>query len=874
MSGANTSGYDLLLQVSRGSIDQGLARWIGTFPQAVQANISLPIKAPITGVPLGNASYRANIALSMPNLVSIQPPGPGAGARVTLRSTFSGDSALSLLVGIAGITLNTGVNLELRGSVDMQCDVALEDVAPPRAPAAGRAVVAKLDTATLTFAITGMTSLQIGQTLVGQPITVDNNTLRNALGPVQAALDNLLNTVGSVPLTWPIPLPGAGPTKSTRVAALDFSAFSGTPEGIGIGVSSQCGGTGNASGLRTNPGNIGGVARLLLANNWLVCFVADWLETVLLLPSPGFTGGGTTRTWTGSVGLTAPTGETMALTSLTVDVPPGGSGVRISGTGSASGFCWTAAPSFSATVRFTCGANGMLTPVVDPPVASSNVSVPWYCVLGAIVLALVVGALFGIIAAIVVGVVSAIVLALASMANPVSAATSALTTVLGLPIPLPVASIGIPCSLVQFDDLYVRGTPVYRDMVPTRSSGSVLLPAGATFNLDAGSVGGGGGDLSWSGGMLQALPGTQMVLLGGAFDDATYRQLQQITYPVTSIGSGSIPASPSAPLVFGTRTGDGMYARVAVRRSGTSLELKWVTYARPRASLTVETIATITDSKEVDSGTSSCGWVEVEPGPSINQILEAGAILSGGGGDGDPIPWNPYAGAGDFGFTPEPDGGIGGGFNLPTIQDVFNDRRNRPTTRVTPHTTSVPWTEKEYAHRIVCRAQAALITYPATYSWTVLGQALPATSGTTTIGGATVTVDENDPASIVIETGLGGVVSGQVCCTAVDANGRTVSGCTTVRTQARYREGGDCRQGQMGTLGGRAPINLLDLFVNGHELAGVVASSRAAARKMGAAVAAATPPPAEGPPPSFKEALLAASAPAKKRGSSRGPRSR
>jgi hypothetical protein len=464
-----------------------------------------------------------------------------------------------------------------------------------------------------------------------------------------------------------------------------------------------------------------------------------------------------------------------------------------------------------------------------------------------------------------------VVLGLASTVNPVAAATTALNTVLGLPIPLPVTSIGIPCSLVQFDDLHIQGTPLYRDMVPTRSSGSVVLPAGATFNLDAGAAGGSGGDLTWTGSALQALQGTQLVLLSGSFDDVTYRQLQQISYPLAAIGAGSIPGSPSAPLVFGARTGEGLYARVAVRRSGANLEVKWVTYARPRASLTVETVGTVTDRKEVASGTSNCSWVEVEPGPSIAQILDAGSILRGAG---DPVPWNPYAGAGDIGFMPDPDGGIGGGLNLPTIEDVFNDRRNRPTTRVTPHMTTVPWTENEYAYRIVCRDQPALITYPATYSWTVLGQVLPTTIGTTKIGAATVTFDENDPTAIVIETGLGAVVSGQVSCTAVDANGRTVTGTTTVRTQARYREGGDCRQGQIGTLGGRTPINLLDLFVNGAELGAMAATSRAAARKMTAAVEAAAPPPAEARPDSFREALLAAAGPPKKRSASRGRRAR
>src|SRR5204863_5386308 len=144
-----------------------------------------------------------------------------------------------------------------------------------------------------------------------------------------------------------------------------------------------------------------------------------------------------------------------------------------------------------------------------------------------------------------------------------------------------------------FDDLEVKGTPVYRDMVPTRSSGTVLLPAGASFNLDSGAFGGVGGDLIWTGSAIQALQGTQLVLLYGGFDAVTYRQLQLIQYPLTAIGAGAIPGPLFPPLVFGARTGEGLYARCAVLQSPAGLQLMWRTYARPPMSLTVETVATV-----------------------------------------------------------------------------------------------------------------------------------------------------------------------------------------------------------------------------------------------------------------------------------------
>jgi hypothetical protein len=888
MPAAITSGYDLLLELDKGTFDAGLERFRGSFPQTIGGDITLPVRDPITNLQYGTATYRALIEVTLPKLPSIQPPPAGPGAHVTLRSSFGGSSGLTLKLGVGGVTLDTGLGLGLKGTIDMACDTAMEDVAPPRAPAAGRALVVRLGTATVTFSVTA--TLTIGRTLALQPITVDSTTLQNALAPLVTALKTALTNAGSLPLTWPIPL-NVGPTPSTRLAGIDFSAFQGSPEGVALGLKSACPGlgAGTPTGLRSQPTPaLTSPARLKASNNWLVCLVADMLSTSLALPgSFVVSGGGSIQTWTGSVVLPpAPTGETFTLTSLIVDVPPSGPGIRVRGAGATGGFCWSAAPDFTTTVTFGCSSAGVVTPSVSTT-TNANVSIPWWCILGAIVFVLIATLILGFIGTIVSIIISALVLGATSSINPAVAGSAAMNTLMGLPLPAPVASIGIPCSLVVFDDMEVTGSPRYKDLVPARSSGRVVMPAGATFDLDAGALAGAPArDLSWTGSGIQVGGGTRLTLLQGGFNDVSLRRLQLLGYAGVSIPSGSIPATGSAPLVFGAHTGDGLYARCAVVRTGGALDLSWVTYDTASARLTIDLDATTTQSKTVGSGSQTCGWIEVEFGPSISQLEAAVSGILGKGGS--PFPWNPYAAGGaqfagggmhgqaggvpfggeglPGGFTPQPDGpDIGGGFNLPTIEDLLEDRKNRPTVEITPHHETVSYELVQRAQKVVCRATPQLVIQPATFAWTAFGQAVPAVSGKTTIAGLDVTFDSADPTAIVIESPLGVSITGKVTCVATDLDGREVTGTATLNFPGQSRSGG-CPPGR----GGGGFTSLYGLAMAGSELYATVANARTAAGTLRKAVAAAAPPPAPERPASFREALLAAPAPRQKGVRARG----
>jgi hypothetical protein len=461
-------------------------------------------------------------------------------------------------------------------------------------------------------------------------------------------------------------------------------------------------------------------------------------------------------------------------------------------------------------------------------------------------------------------VVSAIVLGFAAAANPVAVGAGAISTMLGLPLPVPVASLGIPCGLVRFDDLEVEGTPVYHDYLPKRSSGQATLAAGQSFNLDAGLVAGApAADLTWTGAQLQGTGGTRLVLLGGGFADVTYRQLQLLSYPSPSVQAAAIPTAPAGPLVFGARTSEGLYARCAARRTAGGLELTWATYDRPSASLSIATDYELTDSQEVDSGTDTCSTLHIEPSPPL-KLLMAGAPFGGGGGGQDPRPPNPYAaGAGEFGGG-EPGGGwgggsgggggfgggfggFGGGSGLPTVHDLAEQRNTRWGVVKWVEHESAQWVELEREERITLTAQPELMTYPAKFRWTVAGTQVPAGSGQTTIGGVTVTYDE-DTNQLVIQTQLGVGFSGQVCCTVIDGEGRQLAACVSVKRPGKVRSGG-C----VNSIG--MPGTLLDFATMANDFGAMAQGLNAALTGFRADVAAHAPPPMKEAPHSFRAAL-------------------
>jgi hypothetical protein len=346
------------------------------------------------------------------------------------------------------------------------------------------------------------------------------------------------------------------------------------------------------------------------------------------------------------------------------------------------------------------------------------------------------------------------------------------------------------------------------------------------------------------------------VLLSGGFNDVTYRQLQMLTFPTTSIQAAAVPSVPAAPLVIGARTGEGLYARCAARRTASGgLELSWATYDRPSASLSISADYVQTDSQQVDSGSDTCTTVHVEPSPPLKLLMSA-APFGGGDGGGDPHPWSPYAAAAGGGAEPEgelePGGGFGGGgfgdgFGLPTVHDLAEQRGTRWGVVQWTETEAAQWITFDRAETITLTALPELASYPAMFRWTVAGTQVPGGSGQTAIAGADVSYDE-DSNQLVLQTQLGAGFVGQVCCTVTDADGRQLSACVSVARPGRVKTGG-C----LGALG--KPGTLLDFAAMANDFGAVVQGVDASLASFRATVADHAPAATRELPRSFRAAL-------------------
>jgi hypothetical protein len=806
MPTATTSGFDLVMQLSTGAIEEGLERFTGSWPDSVAGDIELP------GF-IGKNTYHAKLALSPPKVDFVQTGGP-PHRTVRLTATFIAGSGLELAGLIPG--LKTTVTLESKGSIEITCPLAMAQksvtIPDPLKPGStttltGTALVAYPGQGTLNWSITSQVTLNL---LGSSPVTVSAPDLQTELVKVLGPkLTALLKNV-ELMLTMPIPLGGVG--RAGNLKSIDFSGFTGQPTGVAIGLLSACGGAGNAAGLAANPG-AGLLARIQAANGWLVCLTCDALETAF--PGMKFSINMATATGTFSgppITVPAAGGTTFSITGIVVTAANGV--ITINGTSAAGGFCWSATPTFSFTIGWGCNpATGVLTPTASTPTVVPNVSISIWCIIAAaVIVGLILGALFGFIVGVVGAIVTGILLSSISITTPVTPATLAgLFGVFGgLTLPLPISSVGLKLGSCFFDDLEIDGQPVYDDWVPRRSSGTTVVRTGVGFDLDGGttvSLAGGvpaQADLAWYGGQLAAVNGTELAVIAQTFEQVTYRELQLSSFGSTSIPASQIAVAPGAHLVFGARTASGLYARCAARRTtGGGLELLWVTYTDPEVSLDIEShIETVQLGDVVDSGSDDCGHVTIEPSPPMGLLMDfdRGQVKGPPGGGGDPyasaggysLPnalggWGGFGGGGD----PEPGGPFvppKGGGGLPSVADIKKKRGTKWGVHISVDHESSAWELRKRTQRAGFRADPHWLSYPITCTWTVFGHTVPA--GQTTYQGLALSWAQ-DSLYLEVETTVEGTnLTGQVCCTATDADGRVVKTCATVNSPGQIRQGG------------------------------------------------------------------------------------
>jgi hypothetical protein len=902
VGGSNTSGFDFVMAMDTSAINDGLKRFDNKFPKLASNSIVLSVNDPITGQPITNLltgqapKYTADVKLKSPSFELISTTGQAPYRRVRIAAGLDEGSGLTLEPGqFTGYEIFGNVTLKAAGSVRLECDLAIEEVTVdllnPNSKATGRAVVAKLDTATVTFVFTG--ELSIGTKLFGSvPIKVDAATLQQAFGPLVQTLKDLFKNWNRLILTMPIPVPGPATLAATTLTNIDFSGFS-SGDGLAVGLVSACGAAANAAGLANRPSDLTRASdpkndkplKLTVSNAWRVCLICNILAAPTgPLPGATFTidMGAATGTMNGTRGMTAPDGTAFTLTSLVVTAP--GGIITVTADASVSGFCWSATPRFMMSIGVDCNSTtGVITPTMTVSSPPAPITLSFLCVIAAAVIGGILGAIIlGLTGAIAGAVIFGLVAAGISISPPLTGAIAgAFNTFGGVALPLPVAAYGLKLGSCVVDDLEVAGQAAYTDVVPRRSFGVKVLASSSAFNLDTGTVtpvalgttAPAGTDLEWTGSQLLGRNGTEIGTLFKSFDDVTLADLESLNYPLAGLQAAQLPQEPQSPLVFGARTSEGLYARCASRRTASSdLELNWVTYQQPSASLSLQAKFATTQTTVIDEGSDICTTLHIEPSPPLGSLEDLmgtlGAPTDGPRDTGTEIitefPLAGVLGVGQPSGERVPSAGrftgggvvssgaglppITGGFGVqpPSVADLAKKKNTKFTVVRWHEVESAPWYVVDRAQRGTIRANPDLLSFPMTLRWTVFGHQVPTDTGSITIGDVTVNYDE-DSVVLVLEAALGVDVVGTICCTAVDADGRRVTTCINVKQAGRVKVGG-CRDEFKG-------VSFLDFVGFAREFGGVLQGAQVASAQLNAIVGTAPAFPAVGPARPIREAL-------------------
>jgi hypothetical protein len=845
MSGAVTNGFDMVVRLTESAISDGLEMLPapGRFPLALRRQVTLTVQ--------GNAvPYDTLLELERPSVTL-----DATNKQVTVRCDLGPSSELSAPPTVLGLSLLQQV--PITGFVEFTCPTNTEwAVVPgPRDPSSGRAVVAKLTDSSTVTAFT-VSSVTIGTAAGVGVLTIAPNTLQPAL---LNAFAGLAAMVDDVPLTTPIPI-GSGPTPVRRVSNLRariLPGAAGERPSLGLGVLTEAseglGLTGNIDAINAIQGLAGGAVHV--ANAWLIQLVAETLEQ-----SPGFLGVNLEvhpdvpdATFSGSVQVDPPDGDAFTLKRMTVELADGG-GVRISGEGEMSGFCWSADFDFNLVLSFSCNpANGALTATASEPDVNADASISWLCaiVVGAIV-GIIVGALTAWIVGVVVGLVTAIILKTIDIGLPdlpISTIPGLFNAFGGIRLPLPIGTAGLLIETCSFDDLAVVGTPVYVDLSPRQATGLMDGPASIGFDLDTGTTGspaGAGIDVAWLGTELQRGNGCELRVMSGPLDRLSLSDLQALSYGTASIPASQIPTfTPppdlpwpfpdlppllfaGAPLVVAARTSEGRYAKLGLWRRITdnALFISFETYASPVVSLSLEAFVHTTKHKVVDRGEERCFDVIVDPvlgADALDLLRESGMQRPSAGSSSIASPGRRRLASNDVARPPV----VG-----PIAVDPTPGHRCGGYTTV--HAEEVAFfVSVERSLEVVVRAIPTLLAAPIRFDWSVFGTSLSG-SGRTDVQGLTVDHDETSP-RLVMTSPLGTDVVGQVCVQAIDAVGRDCDQCIKLDLPGRVKLGGCWPCAEPTTLDGYLVVaDKLDRWSAGASVAGL--------RLRGLAVGVKVPP--------------------------------
>ena len=435
-------------------------------------------------------------------------------------------------------------------------------------------------------------------------------TLGGATAPIPNLESRLQNLIPSLPV---LPVPVDRSTDDPKqIRRVDFAIVDDTTGADRDATSAMLtfggGSPGDAGALRSIVPD-GGRGAIGIFFRWLCRLAVPSLESSLGLPAGSFTITNDRCSLNTTVRIHGE--EEVDLTSLTLSLDDGFIAIRA--TIAKSGFCYDASGEVGARLRLEI-VDGRLVAsaeIADPDV---DVSMPWYCWLGA---AAIGAALGGILAGVIGTIVGAVLvplitwLVVEAVEGTIEEVAEKISDAINSAVPevdVPAFGVEIVFQRVFIDDIVIQSNLRVQSNAPVRVEGTTVLAPGQGIDLDTGLVGGGAvaaADLIWEGDGWSARlrTGCQATLArtGSSRFDLPRFELYSLRYEprvTVPIGELGIP-NPfgffsgddviESRRVYALRTNEGRYALVqAVEIQDGRVHLRYRTFETRQVSVRIK----------------------------------------------------------------------------------------------------------------------------------------------------------------------------------------------------------------------------------------------------------------------------------------------
>ncbi len=573
-----TSGYDMLVQISEGELNDQLETAFvagGLIPPSM----TLPINS-------GGVVGTATVLFGTP-VADLDRPRPQLG----LTLPFS-NSQFDVTAPVPVTLAPLGGSIEIVDTIEVIVQGPNQIVTLDFTSGAPMVNVA-FDTASVAI-------LQPALALAGLTIAQVQNMVAGVV------LVQLQTGIGRIDLTPPIPV--VDDADPTTVFDIDVTTINDTSAAdrdcivFGVRMASDSGG--NINLATTNFIPAGSQSLVMMSNFWLLARVMrPRVAAALGRPATDFD-----TPLHLNHDVPAPGGE-GTLTQLDARIE--GNRIRVDGRATDSGTGWSAVSTFTFFIDITL-SGGAINVTATTPSVDTDVDLEWWVWL----VSLGLGALFGgiagvIVAAIVLAVVEAVAEGIVD--NLISGGIGGALG--GIPsIPLGPIGGGLSLDSVILDDLELRCAIIRSLSVPVKTQGSYESLAGFSVDLDTSTVSvaeGPASDLTWQpGSRLGAVGPARLTITGTPFAAITPVQVSKMPLAGKLIPMASIPAAlpPGIPFVghpsvaFGMRTSDGRLAKVKAWTdifAAGALHLDWVTYDTPVPRLDLTASWTVIERGQV-----------------------------------------------------------------------------------------------------------------------------------------------------------------------------------------------------------------------------------------------------------------------------------